>query len=99
MKTTKIYDITTKIHYSKHDIKELKKTRNAFVGNLKEAKEKLKLKPEDYDALVDVNFYRLTIRKLNRLISKLQKNPVLISNKVIKKTFKGGNFDDEINNM
>lgn len=99
MRTTKIIDVTTKIHYSKQDIKQLKQTRNSFVDNLKEAKEKLKANPENYDALVDVNFYRLTIRKLNRLINQLNKSPVIITNKVIKRTFKGGNIDDEINNM
>ena len=99
MRTTKIIDVTTKIHYSKHDIKQLKQTRNSFVDNLKEAKEKLKANPENYDALVDVNFYRLTIRKLNRLINQLNKSPVIITNRVIKRTFKGGNIDDEINNM
>ena len=80
-------------------LKQLKQTRKSFVDNLKEAKEKLKANPENYDALVDVNFYRLTIRKLNRLINQLNKSPVIITNKVIKRTFKGGNIDDEINNM
>ena len=99
MKTIKIYDVTTKIFYSKQDIYELKKTRNSLVDNLKEAKEKVKANPEDYDALVDVNFYRLTIRKINRLLNQLKKSPVLISNKVIKKTYRGGKVDDEIINM
>lgn len=99
MRTTKIYDVTTKVHYSKRDIADLKKTRNSLVINLKEAKEKLKNNPEDYNALVDVNFYRLTIRKMNKLLNQLKKSPFVISNKIIKKTYKGGKLDVEINNM
>lgn len=68
-----VINLTTKVYFSKSDIESIKKTRNAFIDNLCQAKERLKANKDDYNALVDVSFYRLAIRRLNKTIHYLTK--------------------------
>lgn len=68
-----VINLTTKVYFSKSDIESMKKTRNAFIDDLSQAKERLKANKDDYNALVDVSFYRLALRKLNKTIKYLTK--------------------------
>lgn len=60
--------VSTRVYLSNSEREAMLVTRDAFVDNLNEAKEKLRRNSEDYNALVDVNFYRLALRRMNRLL-------------------------------
>ncbi len=68
-----VVKVSTKIYLSKSEREAMLITRDAFVENLNEAKEKLRCNSEDYNALVDVNFYRLALRRMNRLLKENHK--------------------------
>ncbi len=80
----------TNIEYSKKDIQELEDFKKVMVNNLIEAKEKLKCNPKDFNALVDVSFYRLVNRRLDIQIKKLKNNPVEKVKSVYEKTINMG---------
>lgn len=85
----KVIKITT-IEYSKKDIQDLEDFKKVMVNNLIEAKEKLKSNPKDFNALVDVSFYRLVNRRLDIQIKKLKNNPVEKVKSVYEKTINIG---------
>jgi len=69
----KIYVKTTVLcTFDEKDIRDYINLKEQFKEYLGESKRKVAEDPNDYDSLVDVNFYRLTIRKLNELLNKIR---------------------------
>ena len=69
----KIYVKTTVLcTFDAKDIEDYYNLKEQFKEHLGEAKKKVAEDPSNYDALVDVQFYRLTIRKLNELLNKIR---------------------------
>lgn len=58
--------------FDEKDIQDYINLKEQFKEYLGEAKRKVAEDPNNYDALVDVNFYRLTIRKFNELLNKIR---------------------------
>ncbi len=54
--------------YDRGDLPELLRWREVFKSPYGEAKGRYGKNPEDYDAKVDVCFYRLLFKKLNQII-------------------------------
>lgn len=79
MKIIKTAYVTTRKYYSNRDIQSLIVQKNKLIKTLKEAKEKIKNDSNDYKSMVDVSYYRLTIRKYIKQIKNLKKNPLEVT--------------------
>ena len=58
--------------FSEREIQDFYDLKEKFKDRLGEAKARYRNDPKDYDSLVDVNFYRLAIRRLNDLLFKIK---------------------------
>lgn len=58
--------------FSEREIRDFYDLKEKFKDRLGKAKARYRNDPKDYDSLVDVNFYRLAIRRLNDLLFKIK---------------------------
>ena len=56
------------IEFSESELQELYDLKENFKEYLGKSKERLRANPNDYDALVDVNFYRYAIRRIGNIL-------------------------------
>jgi len=59
---------TERCSFSVDDLDEIIKAKKDFIDVYAEAKQKLKVNPNDHDAKVDVCFYKILIKKVNNII-------------------------------
>ena len=58
----------TIVVYDRSDAEDIRNAKESFKEPYGKAKEALKQNPKDYDAKVDVCFYRLLFKKLNKIL-------------------------------
>ena len=63
----------TSIVYDTNDIDSLIETKKLFNHSYKKAKRAIKLNPRNYNAKVDVCFYRLLYKRLNKILFVINK--------------------------
>lgn len=76
---------TTKtiIVYDASDIDGLIETKRLFIASYKKAKRALKVNPQNFNAKVDVCFYRLLFKKLNKILEVIQAKGKYIEKPII----------------
>lgn len=61
------------ITFNEDDLAEILKAKEDFISDYAVAKKKIKNNENDYDAKVDVCFYKLLIKKVNNIIYQIKK--------------------------
>ena len=73
----------TTIVYDANDIDSLIETKRLFIASYKKAKRALKVNPRNFNAKVDVCFYRLLFKKLNKILEVIQSKGKYIEKPII----------------
>ena len=73
----------TTIVYDASDIDSLIETKRLFIASYKKAKQALKVNPRNFNAKVDVCFYRLLFKKLNKMLEAIQRKGRYIEKPII----------------
>ena len=73
----------TTIVYEASDIDSLIETKRLFIASYKKAKRALKVNPQNFNAKVDVCFYRLLFKKLNKMLEAIQRKGRYIEKPII----------------
>ena len=69
--------------YDANDIDSLIETKRLFIASYKKAKQALKVNPRNFNAKVDVCFYRLLFKKLNKMLEVIQSKGKYIEKPII----------------
>ena len=73
----------TTIVYDANDIDSLIETKRLFIASYKKAKQALKVNPRNFNAKVDVCFYRLLFKRINFMLDIIQRKGKYIDKPIV----------------
>ena len=73
----------TTIVYDANDIDSLIETKRLFIASYKKAKRALKVNPRNFNAKVDVCFYRLLFKRINFMLDIIQRKGKYIDKPIV----------------